>query len=90
MEIHKKHFIYIYLIIVVASIITTYNFVNYNNLEKHINHQNNHLKENINLVEKEIDKFQQETQSNFQKINENIDKLEEMIVNQNKSNQESE
>ncbi|GLH60907.1 hypothetical protein HGD80_02585 [Paulownia witches'-broom phytoplasma] len=41
-------------------------------------------------LEKEIDKFQQETQSNFQKINENIDKLEKMIINQNKSNQESE
>ncbi|WP_342386384.1 hypothetical protein [Candidatus Phytoplasma asteris] len=61
-----------------------------NNLEKHINLQNNHLKEKINLIEKEMDEFQQETQSNFKKINEKIDKLEEMIINQNKSNQESE
>ncbi|BAD04150.1 conserved hypothetical protein [Onion yellows phytoplasma OY-M] len=90
MEMHKKHFIYIYLIIVVTSIITTYNFVNHNNLEKHINLQNNHLKEKINLIEKEMDEFQQETQNNFKKINEKIDKLEEMIINQNKSNQESE
>ncbi|WP_342386426.1 hypothetical protein [Candidatus Phytoplasma asteris] len=90
MEMQKKHFIYIYLIIVVTSIITTYNFVNHNNLEKHINLQNNHLKEKINLIEKEMDEFQQETQSNFKKINEKIDKLEEMIINQNKSNQESE
>ncbi len=37
-----------------------------------------------------MDEFQQETQSNFKKINEKIDKLEEMIINQNKSNQESE
>ncbi|QKX95522.1 MAG: hypothetical protein RP166_5440 [Rapeseed phyllody phytoplasma] len=90
MEMQKKHFIYIYLIIVVTSIITNYNFVNHNNLEKHINLQNNHLKEKINLIEKEMDEFQQETQSNFKKINEKIDKLEEMIINQNKSNQESE
>ncbi|TKA87887.1 MAG: hypothetical protein QS2022_4320 [Candidatus Phytoplasma asteris] len=90
MEMHKKHFIYIYLIIVVTSIITTYNFVNHNNLEKHINLQNNHLKQKINLLEKEMDIFQQETQSNFEKFDKDLNNLEELIINQNKSNKESE
>ncbi|WP_017193219.1 hypothetical protein [Italian clover phyllody phytoplasma] len=78
MKIIQKYSPYICLIIFTLTTIIICNF------------NNNNLKAKINLIEKEMDAFQKETQSNFQKINENIDNLEEMIINQNKSNQESE
>ncbi|WAN63264.1 hypothetical protein RS022_03260 [Candidatus Phytoplasma rubi] len=89
MKIIQKYSPYICLIIFTLTTIIICNFNN-DNLKKHINLQNQYLKQKFNLIEKEMNEFQQETQSNFKKINENIDKLEKMIINQNKSNQESE
>ncbi|WAN63098.1 hypothetical protein RS022_00930 [Candidatus Phytoplasma rubi] len=55
-----------------------YIFINHH-FKEYINLQNDNLNENIDRVNKKVDK-----------LDENIDNLEKIIINQNKSNQESE
>ncbi|PQP79179.1 hypothetical protein C6B37_02440 [Candidatus Phytoplasma phoenicium] len=89
MKIIQKYSPYICLIIFTLTTIIICNFNNYN-LKKHINLQNNYLKQKINLIEKEMEAFQQETKSNFEKFDEDLNNLEERKINQNNSKKESE
>ncbi|WP_349402169.1 putative membrane protein [Candidatus Phytoplasma solani] len=100
METIQKYSPYICLIIFTLTTIIICNFNNNNlkeyinlhnqHLKENVNLQNNHLKQKINLIEKEMDAFQQETKRNFEKFDEDLNNLEEIVINQNNSNKESE
>ncbi|WP_349401657.1 putative membrane protein [Candidatus Phytoplasma solani] len=100
METIQKYSPYICLIIFTLTTIIICNFNN-NNLKEgmkleneylkdNINLKSEHLKENINQVEKKVDEFKQETKRNFEKFDEDLNNLEEIVINQNNSNKESE